>query len=240
MVIWLFAGGGESEVEGLVPFLEKHFPSPKCHWERKTPVRKKRGPKPPKDGVSYGQTGESLEEHVKQRLQDSLANETACDLILVIDDLDCRPDYLKQQKRFSEVIDSVTSAKNIKRIIGFAAPEVEAWLIADWEETLAKHVDFRGCHEALRWWLSHEKQVSFEYPESFSQYDAQRDCCEIKLSKALIDATAVNSCKKIFSKGIHTPFLLRELNVQTVGKKCPIFKAWYEQLVAALVAKENV
>jgi hypothetical protein len=95
--------------------------------------------------------------------------------------------------------------------------------------------DFRGCHEALRWWLSQEKQVSFEAPESFSQYDAQRDCCEIKLSKALIEATEVKSCKKIFSKGIHTPLLLRQLNVQTVGKKCPIFQAWYEQLVALVV-----
>jgi len=231
MVIWLFAGGGESEAEGLVPFLEQRFPT--CRFERKTPVRRKPGAKP-KPGVEYGRTGRSLEAQIKQQLQKALANKTAGDLILVIDDLDCR-DYLKQQQRFFEVIDSVVSAKNIKRIIGFAVPEVEAWLIADWEETLAKHVDFRGCHEALRWWLSHKKQeqqVLFEAPESFSQYDAQRDCCEIKLSKALIEATEVKSCKKIFSKGIHTPLLLRQLNVQTVGKKCPIFKKWYEQLVA--------
>jgi len=236
MVVWLFAGGGESEVEGLVPFLEQRFPT-SCQFERKTPVRRKPEAKY-KPGVGYGRTGKSFEEQIKQQLQTALANEPACDLILVIDDLDCR-DYLKQLQKFSKTIESVNSAKNIKRIIGFAAPEIEAWLIADWEGTLAKHVDFRGCHEALRWWLSQNKQVSFDDPESFSQYDAQRDCCEVKLSQALIEATEVKSCKKIFSKGVHTPLLLRQLNVQRVGKKCPIFKAWYEQLVA-LVAKESV
>lgn len=34
MVIWVFAGGGESEVRGLIPFLRKHFPG--CTFERKT------------------------------------------------------------------------------------------------------------------------------------------------------------------------------------------------------------
>lgn len=46
MVVWLFAGGGESEIDGLVPFLRKHFPH--CHFERITPARIKRGPKPGK------------------------------------------------------------------------------------------------------------------------------------------------------------------------------------------------
>ncbi len=37
MVVWVFAGGGESEVNGLIPhFLEKQFPD--CQFDRKTPI----------------------------------------------------------------------------------------------------------------------------------------------------------------------------------------------------------
>jgi hypothetical protein len=39
------------------------------------------------------------------------------------------------------------------------------------------------------WWLSKEKKVSFENPESFSQYDPKRDCCQEKLSEALIESS---------------------------------------------------
>ncbi len=46
MVVWVFAGGGEAEVRGLIPFLEKNFPG--CSFKRKTPINQKPGPKPNK------------------------------------------------------------------------------------------------------------------------------------------------------------------------------------------------
>ena len=46
VVVWVFAGGGESEVRGLIPFLEQNFSN--CKFERKTPARQKPGPKPGK------------------------------------------------------------------------------------------------------------------------------------------------------------------------------------------------
>ena len=64
MVVWLFAGGGESEVRGLVPFLEKNFAG--CTFERKTPIRQKPGPKPPKNraesayGISSSEVGKAV------------------------------------------------------------------------------------------------------------------------------------------------------------------------------------
>ncbi|MEK8021959.1 MAG: DUF4276 family protein [Candidatus Parabeggiatoa sp.] len=229
MVVWVFAGGGESEVNGLIPhFLEKQFPD--CQFDRKTPIYNKPAAKR-KPGVSYGygKTGKSLAVQIKERLQSALDNETPCDLILVIDDLDCR-DQEKQTHLFLEAINVVTGAKNIKRLVGFAAPELEAWLIADWENTIAKHHDFRGCHQALRWWLSHEKNIGFEAPESFSDYDSERDCCQDKLSEALIESTQRHECKDIFSKGVHTPVLLGQIEVETVRNKCPIFREWYDSL----------
>lgn len=91
MVVWLFAGGGESEVQGLVPFLKKCF-SPEIYFDRKTPVKRKPGAKPGKKPVvSHGKTGKSLVQEVKLRLLMALKNETPCDLILILDDLDWTP-----------------------------------------------------------------------------------------------------------------------------------------------------
>jgi hypothetical protein len=229
MVVWLFAGGGESEVNGLVPhFLEKHFSD--CQFDRKTPIyQKPAGKRKPGVSYGYGKTGKSLAVQIKERLQSALDNETPCDLILVIDDLDCR-DKDKQTQLFLQTIDAVAGAKNIERLIGFAAPELEAWLIADWNNTIATHIDFRGCHQALRWWLSHQKNMPFDAPESFSEYDPLRDCCQNKLSEALIESTAQHECKEIFSKGEHTPILLGQMDIDTVSQKCPLFRALCEGL----------
>ena len=95
MVVWVFSGGGESEVRGFLPFLEKTFPG--CRFERKTPIRGKLGPKPNK-ASSYGKTGKSLIDQIKQELPLALkAEPNKCDLILVFDDLDCR-DSKKQKE----------------------------------------------------------------------------------------------------------------------------------------------
>jgi len=100
VVVWIFAGGGEAEIRGLVNFFRKHFIN--CEFERKTPIRPKPVPqKVKKKRHALGQTGESL---AKQ--------------------------------------------------IGFAAPELEAWIIADWDNTIAKLRDFRQSHLAMQWWLS--------------------------------------------------------------------------------------
>ncbi|BDA67194.1 hypothetical protein CAL7716_013600 [Calothrix sp. PCC 7716] len=65
MVVWVFAGGGEAEVRGLIPFLDKNFPG--CIFVRKTPVRQKPGLKPNKQ-VSYGRTGQGLINQIDEQL----------------------------------------------------------------------------------------------------------------------------------------------------------------------------
>ncbi|MEY3327740.1 MAG: hypothetical protein RLZZ115_621, partial [Cyanobacteriota bacterium] len=99
MVVWVFAGGGESEVGlrkkdgagggktgGLITFLENTFPG--CTFERKTPIRQKPSPKPNKS-TSYGRTGQSLIEQIQEQLPIALKEKrNQCDLIFVFDDLD--------------------------------------------------------------------------------------------------------------------------------------------------------
>lgn len=230
MVVWVFSGGGEFEVRGFLPFLEKTFPG--CRFERKTPIRDKLGPKPNK-ASSYGKTGKSLIEQIKQELPLALkAEPNKCDLILVFDDLDCRDSETQKSKILSE-ISKIRECADIEKFVGFAAPEIEAWIIADWNNSIAKNSDFRGRHELMRWWLSTKIKVPFENPESFSEYDAEKDCCREKLSKALVDSSVqdeVDRDKARFSKGLHTPLLLGAIAPNEVQKKCPLFRELYNSL----------
>jgi hypothetical protein len=85
----------------------------------------------------------------------------------------------------------------------------------------------------MRWWLSKEKKVPCENPESFSEYDSQRDCCREKLSDALIESSVQDELdrdKARFSKGLHTPLLLSEIDPNEVQKKCPLFRELYNYL----------
>ncbi|MDB9336529.1 DUF4276 family protein [Nodularia spumigena CS-590/01] len=230
VVIWVFAGGGEAEVRGLIPFLEKSFPG--YQFERKTPVRNKPGPKANKVN-SYGKTGKSLIEQIRRELPIALKYEpNSCDLILIFDDLDCR-NPMEQKEKILAAILTIPESSNIKKIVGFAAPELEAWIIADWSNSVAKHPDFKGRHQRMCQWLSTEKSIPFDTPESFSEYDNERDCCLEKLSQALVDSSVIaefDSSSTRFSKGLHTPALLAEIDPEVVQKKCPLFRELYNYL----------
>lgn len=153
------------------------------------------------------------------------------------DDLDCR-DVIQQTQRFYAAINKVDGAENLQRFVGFAAPELEAWLIADWDHTLGNDVDFRAKHKAMRWWLSHENEVPFDAPETFSHYVPVKDTCADKLSTLLKNA-AITYTDKHYSKAIHTPRLLQKMNTEIVQKKCPLFRELYNFLIDIGVNKRK-
>lgn len=230
VVVWVFAGGGEAEVRGLIPFLEKNFPA--CKFERKTPVRHKPGPKPNK-AASYGGTGQSLIKQISEQLPIALKYQpNTCNLILVFDDLDCRkPD--EQKEKILEAISKIEGSTDIAKFVGFAAPELESWIIGDWKNSIGQHPDFRSRHQRMRWWLSTQRNVGFDSPESFSEYDPERDCCQEKLSEALIESSVLNefdSTLPRYSKGLHTPLLLLDIQPNEVQQRCPLFRELYNYL----------
>ena len=245
VVVWVFAGGGEAEVRGLIPFLEQNFPG--CKFERKTPVLQKPGPKPGKVS-GYGKTGKSLIAQISKELPIALKNEpNKCELILVFDDLDCRDTDTEKYKnmdrekildaireQYLAAISKIPECDNINKLISFAAPELESWIIADWDNTIAKHPDFRNRHERMRWWLSTQRNIPFDNPESFSEYDLTRDCCQEKLSEALVESSILkefDSSYSRFSKGLHTPLLLLKIRPDEVQRKCPLFREMYNYLI---------
>lgn len=73
--------------------------------------------------------------------------------------------------------------------------------------------------------MSTQRKVSFENPESFSEYDSKRDSCREKLSEALIESSVqdeVDRGQARFSKGLHTPLLLMSIDPNEVQKKMSV------------------
>ena len=226
MVVWVFAGGGESEVRGLIPFLENSYKD--YTFKRKSPVRRKPGPRPSEES-GYGRTGKSLAEQIDRLLLESLKGMENCDLILVIDDLDCHDPH-DRRKMFGETIRNVEGAAGIPNYVGFASPEIEAWIIADWDNTIAKDDDFRGCHQGMRHWLSAEKSVPFDSPESFSHFDPEKGSCHDKLSDAIVASSKHCSARAPYSKATHTARFLRQISPEVVSGRCPHFRQLHSQL----------
>ena len=178
MVVWLFSGGGQTEVTGLIHFLEANYSFHR--FERKTPARIKPGPKPNRLPTqrNLGHTGAALAEQIREVLPVSCCF-GRCDLLLIMDDLDCHdPEY--RRAMFEDAVQTVPEANGFHRIIGFAAPEIEAWLIADWNHTFATDYQLRTYHQALQYQLG-QNGVTFQTPENFSQYDGSQGflCFEV-------------------------------------------------------------
>lgn len=239
MVIWLFAGGGEAElgeregsIKGIVYFFEKHFPD--IIFERITPVRNKRPPhrvNPNAAINALGKTGVDFAKQIKAKLDDKIRyGNPLCDAILILDDLDCCCNTDRQALFENTINQSGNGAfDSIKRIIGFAAPELESWVIADWNNTIANHIDFRQNQQAMQDWLI-ANEVSFDTPEVFSFYDDSKHSCHNKLSDLLIESSRQKN-QTTYSKAKHTPFLLYEsLRPEVVAEKCPFFRDFFMQL----------
>lgn len=238
MVIWLLAGGGESElgnreadIKGIIYFFEKHFSD--FIFQRITPVRNKRLPPNVKPNPinALGKTGIAFAEQIKSKLEDAVKHRNPlCDVILILDDLDCCCQTDRKILFDNAINQAGHEFKDIKRIIGFASPELEAWIIADWDNTLAKHIDFRQNQQAMKHWLVNQG-ISFDTPEIFSYYDKDKNSCHDKLSECLIESSQQHINQTVYSKATHTPFLLYDtLKPDVVARKCPIFRDFFMQL----------
>ena len=223
MVVWVFAGGGETEVAGLIKFLQKLFPN--YIFTRYTPFDStKKGAKPNRKST-FGVTGKSLIQSIQQYLPLAFLNEKhKPNLILVIDDLDCG-DLNHQREQFLDCITNIDKTENIERYIAFAAPEIESWIIADWDHTLAKAEKFKAKHQRMRHWLSTQKKVPFDQPESFGEYDPNKKSCKEKLSNLLIEASSqeIEDQGKEYKKSEDSPELLLRIEKEILVQKCPIF-----------------
>ena len=253
--IWVFAGGGEAETRGLLPFLERLFED--CEFQRRFPVGLKQNPKKPRTFPSdrdykekqkenaRGATGNNLITQIHTRLDYGIQYDPKPDLILVFDDLDCH--NLDHKKRVLQ--ETVTSCLErlgtiaIPVVVGFAAPELEAWAIADWDQVVKNDVDLKRHSFEIKDCLK-THQVDFDFPENFSVYfehdnpqkdyrlpsdTLQKGSCQKKLSEILQNCV-IKHTDTHYSKDTHTSELVKKLDYNKLMNTCPIFKQLYLEL----------
>jgi Domain of unknown function (DUF4276) len=235
VIVWVFAGGGESEISGLFPFLRKHFQN--CQFHLCAPIRKKPGPKPRSSIITQGFTSESLIEQIKIRLQEKFNFKDSCDLILIFDDLDY--DFADQKRQeFEDFLNQLwqkyPELSPIKQIIGFAKPELESWVIADWDQTVGRDPEFRKKHKAMQHWLVSDQQVSFSSPEDFGLNPAITQSYNQKLSNAIIEASEQSEGTR-YSKQQHTSRFIKNLDSAIAQQKCPEFRKFFTSLSHELI-----
>lgn len=229
MVIWVFSGGGQTELEGLIKFLMKNFRQ--HQFIRKTPIRPKPAPKP---GIqALGKTGHDLASQIRYFLPIALATES-CHLILVLDDLDCH-DYQERQALFQNLLNQMDLPHTTKTLIGFAIPEIESWLVADWKHTFENDRDLKKSNVQIRnklaerYRLANPEMGNFEHPESYSFFDNQKGACHEKLSET-IQEVVLQVSGIYYSKAEHSGSMLQNAQAIRVQDKCPGFRKIYRQL----------
>jgi hypothetical protein len=229
MVIGVFAGGGETELKGMKIFLEKNYPN--IFFKRQTPIRNKIGAKPNKIHA-HGKTGQTLGQQIVYSIQCSTPN-FEFDHFLVIDDLDCHSSDDRKQF-FTQLIQREISGINKNIIIGFAKPEIESWLIADWIHTFKIEPDFRNNNVEIRRELitlySNElRNGSIDLPEDFSFLNIENDSCFNKLSTQL-EQIIFKITGIYYSKKDHSGNMLQRVNAQHIAVNCPEFRKLHNSL----------
>ncbi len=200
----------------------------------------------------------------RKSLEERLLKNSLCDAILVIDDLDCRrweglvcndiksPGFHQIQNNYiQQVTRSLIQAKepldermknrlnevqfNPQIIVGFASPEIESWIIADWGN--CQHRDFPQ-HQWIRMkqWLRDVAQLDFDNPELYGGFNPETGVCQVKLSEQIVEASTQAQISQEarqpyrYNKARHSSEILEKISCQKVQEICPLFKIMYQSL----------
>lgn len=235
--------------------------APDVEWQRCFPAVSKPAPKigrphaEPQDRHA-GATGRQLVDAMLRQLQEHWRG-AACnlDLVLLIDDADCRfagaKDPSAEQTRWDGVLAQRVREAAGKQELGFysllAWPEIEAWLLTDWDNSFA--TQYRQVAPSLRQHIAAcvLRPHAWEQVEQFGGR-LKDGSCEHKLSariqEAFIDKTGC-ACRPPFldrvnqrtdgtplayNKRIDGAAMLKRIQPDRVAQDCPRFRSVYHRL----------
>lgn len=221
---------------------------PRLEWVRLFPARTKPGPKlgrvSLRDDSDGGVTGSALTTTMFARLRthhgDRSIREVAA--IVLIDDADCRFATLEALAAWEAALErqvrELTSRPALLFIALLASPEVEAWLIADWNEGFGQQYApiqprlaaalARPEHLGPRPWTQIER---FGHP-----YDAARAACSRKLSEELQQVLrTLLVTPSTYSKREQGPDMLRRIRPHVVADVCRLIFAPALRRILALL-----
>jgi hypothetical protein len=257
----VFHSGGHTETGGLLEFLRKLEPD--VEWMRRLPAVRKPSPKLELDAPGPAQpdsgvTGEDLVDRMIERLA-QFPLEHDCGCILIVDDADCR---FTEDDAVSFDAWRAGVAQRIARAVGrkvsvhvlLASPEIEAWLVSDWEESFGH--EYPAIEVALRRHLRKCRlQAHGRDRPTIEAYGGRRvnDGCERKLSddlaRAVHDGGRCSSCRAtpagasgdaggpalIYSKRYHASAMLKRIRPERVREHCvALFAPAWQALRAEL------
>lgn len=241
---------GEREISAIDAFLRKIYPE-RIVFERLFPARQKPGPKhkpgqPPasfKDQGAGGITGHGLVDVMEARLEKYYRG-AACvyDMIVVIDDADCRfldeSVYQHWRQGLWDKVCAWTEKPDLLFVPLLASPEIEAWLLADWNEGFGR--EYASIEGQLRKTLVQDDYLGAEpwvEVENFGgPYDGVKGSCTRKLSNEINKAlgklaedranktgTVVDQKTYTYSKRENGPDMLRRVRPDEVAEICRRF-----------------
>jgi len=243
--IGYFCTGGYTEIGAINSFLEKI--NPNIYWERCFPTADKPrlaiGRMNSTPIASYsGITGSDLTEMMYDRLS-KYYKHSDFDGFLLIDDLDCR-----YHSNLAAGIDLFieTHSDNVQKILEkqvafyvlFASPEVESWLLADWNNSFAKQYPQSVAYKVQE---RLKKDIIKEYwDNNLELYGGAfvNGGCESKISSEIQDTfslVGLDEQERVYSysKRNEGVDMLRRIEPMQVGRKCNIcFLPQYNKLKA--------
>ncbi|MCB9765039.1 MAG: DUF4276 family protein [Alphaproteobacteria bacterium] len=252
VTVGYFCTKSYTEVGGIQALLQKI--NPRVRWQRCFPAVLKPGPKPgrlalPLGDQDMGATGESLIRRMEQRLRDHYRG-AALDALLLIDDADCRFCGDDPPKSQAEAIEALT--RRARTALGrddipvfalFASPEVEAWLLADWDRSFG--ADHPHLSHTLRHHLAQRLTPHWPATEGYGCPELRGGGCTTKLSEVLQDVMAdpatyawakLDPAKdgRRYSKKVDGALMLQRVRPERISEHCSLFFAPVARQLAAL------
>ena len=234
MKIGYFCTAGYTETGGIKQLLEKI--NPNVRWERCFPAVDKpylaRGRMNSTPIASHnGVTGGELVRMMHERLSRYYKN-SDYDGFLLIDDLDCRfPSNLAEginlfvENQTAEV--QVSLGKPVNFYVLFASPEIEAWFIADWNNSFAKQYPGTIAFN-LKQIISNYLLKDY-WDNNLELYGGNfvNNSCESKISSEIQDIFSevgvdADGNAYSYSKRIEGVDMLRRIEPERVSIKCNI------------------
>lgn len=266
-----FFTGGYMEFGALTGFLEKI--NQRVHFKQLCPNRPKGRKRPMpqtdlKDDVS-GLTGSALLEYVYNYIDKYPQDLADCDAVIIEDDLDGRftelsdpGDETTRESRktqgfrehcktiISEVQKRLEKDEAFPVVLLFAAPEIEAWLLSDWNNTFGYIYGPKGTavltgdenrffsarfqpyirDNVLLKYANEVENYGFfsgKYKKLSDQLISALRSFQIELGKpeeTSVHAKAIAFQKELrYSKMLHGAAMLQQLSPNTVRKKCTVY-----------------
>jgi hypothetical protein len=236
-----FCSAGHTEAGGMQAFLER-IDRTRVTWERCFPAVTKPGPKlgrpaprPDHEGLSGSGLVGAMLSRLKMRRDRAGTAPFDLDLILFIDDADCRfeADRAGLATWIADRTAEVRAAANhegIPFIALFASPEIEAWFVADWDAGFGReHARLATGDRPLR---AHVEDLLNGPLESVETYGGGfvNGGCASKLSDRL--RTLLERLGAGYTKSTDGTTMLRRVRPEKIAAACTTYfrPAWQQLL----------